>query len=780
MSNRFLNVLFVILIVLMTCQASAQTWYRVDSVHGQQTVAFNTVTIDSSGATGYWGPYCAWNLNYRIGAIVPFSDTGRYKFSFSIPVRAVRFRTAVSNSSEKLIFYINGVHYNIVAPILDSFPTGCLTYSTRPIGAISNGDIVYPGVSNLFEQVIYIEPGYPINTAQIIQTGGANGTIFDFNFSYDYSYIAIRQPFNDTALCKGDSLLLPYNALAMFNSGNAFIAQLSNASGSFANPIDIGSITSFASDTIRCKIPLNTPVGTGYRLRIVSTDRKDTSATNGINIKISDFPVPVATSNSPVCEGATLTMSASSITPVDSFTWEKTGQPNINAQSISFPNVPLSFAGDYIVDAAYNSCKGKDTITVIIKPRPAMPVVITNSPVCPGDTLFLSANGIAGGSYEWAGPNGFHSSVQNTFITGFNNIKEGYYYARVFYNDCFSLPTVEHVVQGEVPKLVVTNNGPVCSGEPLILIATDTTSIPVAGLSYKWQGPGGYSDTSRISTIPAAKTNQSGTYIVTAIKNNCSDTDTTFVTVLQMPPKPKLSSNSPVCEGKELQLFAIDSMAGLSYNWAGPQGFNIASRDLVISNPDVNASGVYTATVNNNICSSADTISVLVRPVIIPKVSSNSPVDIGKTIELYITDTMAGVNYSWSGPNGFMSTLLTPVIIDATEKNSGTYIVTTVLDGCAGSGITIVQVIETDTGAFDLYPSPNNGNFKLKGLVAKDQSIHLAIYNTAGQLLYNRSAATHNCIVDENLSLPSAANGVYHLHLRADGKNIDIPFVIKQ
>ncbi|MEZ0129530.1 hypothetical protein AB9T88_07095, partial [Flavobacterium sp. LBUM151] len=54
----------------------------------------------------------------------------------------------------------------------------------------------------------------------------------------------------------------------------------------------------------------------------------------------------------------------------------------------------------------------------------------------------------------------------------------------------------------------------------------------------------------------------------------------------------------------------------------------------------------------------------------IPDIISNSPVCVGKTLELKAS---GGTNYSWTGPKGFTSTDQNPTIINATTINSGEY-----------------------------------------------------------------------------------------------------------
>jgi gliding motility-associated-like protein len=50
--------------------------------------------------------------------------------------------------------------------------------------------------------------------------------------------------------------------------------------------------------------------------------------------------------------------------------------------------------------------------------------------------------------------------------------------------------------------------------------------------------------------------------------------------------------------------------------------------------------------------------------------TSNSPICVGKTLELKAS---GGTNYSWTGPNGFTSTLQNPTILNATVLNNGQY-----------------------------------------------------------------------------------------------------------
>jgi hypothetical protein len=91
---------------------------------------------------------------------------------------------------------------------------------------------------------------------------------------------------NPGPFCPGTALSVPYTASG-FTAGNTFTAQLSDASGSFASPVNIGSITTIISNTISATIPANIPAGTGYRLRVVASSPAVTSTDNGSNRTVS-------------------------------------------------------------------------------------------------------------------------------------------------------------------------------------------------------------------------------------------------------------------------------------------------------------------------------------------------------------------------------------------------------------------------------------------------------------------------------------------------------------
>lgn len=106
-----------------------------------------------------------------------------------------------------------------------------------------------------------------------------------------------------------------------FNSDNRFIAQLSNASGSFASAVNIGSWSGTSlSGTINSAIPANTASGIGYRIRVISTSPPSNASDNGTNFNISQFRIAPAPPQSIIPSGSGSVLTATGVN-VTSYQW---------------------------------------------------------------------------------------------------------------------------------------------------------------------------------------------------------------------------------------------------------------------------------------------------------------------------------------------------------------------------------------------------------------------------------------------------------------------------
>ncbi|MEI6124094.1 MAG: hypothetical protein WCQ95_10770 [Bacteroidota bacterium] len=88
--------------------------------------------------------------------------------------------------------------------------------------------------------------------------------------------------------CACNTMQIPFTATGIYSPDNTFIAQLSDASGNFTHPQNIGELkTASTTDTIAATIPCQIESSANYRVRVVSSTPNVVGSDNGNNIKIN-------------------------------------------------------------------------------------------------------------------------------------------------------------------------------------------------------------------------------------------------------------------------------------------------------------------------------------------------------------------------------------------------------------------------------------------------------------------------------------------------------------
>src|SRR6185369_4108173 len=206
-----------------------------------------------------------------------------------------------------------------------------------------------------------------------------------------------------------------------------------------------------------------------------------------------------------------------------------------------------------------------------------------------------------------------------------------------------------------------SNGGPYCEG------ATIALSTPtVAGATYAWTGPNGFTSSLQNPTRANATTADAGIYSVTITVNGCaSAAGTTNVVVNATPATPTASNGGPYCEGPTISL-STPTVAGATYSWIGPNGFISSLQNPTRTSATTADAGIYSVTITVNGCTStAGSTNVVVNAnPATPTASNGGPYCEGATIQLS-TPTVTGATYSWTGPNGFISSLQNPTRANA-------------------------------------------------------------------------------------------------------------------
>ena len=133
------------------------------------------------------------------------------------------------------------------------------------------------------------------------------------------------------------------------------------------------------------------------------------------------------------------------------------------------------------------------------------------------------------------------------------------------------------------------------------------------------------------------------------------------------------------CEDASILLKVVPSTDVISYSWTGPGGFSSESKE-----PEVNIPGTYSVTVTDaNGCSgtgSAEVTSNVDVPEV--QVSGENLSCLVSEVQLIAVSSIAEVEYSWFGPDGFTSSEQNPVVTKAGKYN----VMVTTPQGCIGQG----------------------------------------------------------------------------------------------
>jgi gliding motility-associated-like protein len=335
--------------------------------------------------------------------------------------------------------------------------------------------------------------------------------------------ISVNYLNNQLCVFDGSGPSIPFTVNQYFAPNNVFTAQLSDAGGSFANPVNIGSLTSNYSGSINTILPANTPFALGYRIRIISSSPALISADNGIDITIIPKLVISVTTNSPVCEGDTLQV-YNTVQQGVHYDWAKNDGKSTFTMLAPIPNIKLSDSGDYVIYATgLPGCNIADTIHIDVIPIPARPVATYRSPLCAGDTLFLSVVAPQPGlDYEWNGVNNFFAQQANAWLPLAGYSAAGKYYVQAINTGCRSDADTVHVTVTPRPaQPILVGDSVLCEGYDLLVNIANKQN----NTQYRWYGPNGFADTSDALAIAGIQSKQAGTYHVYNYHNGCPSYD---------------------------------------------------------------------------------------------------------------------------------------------------------------------------------------------------------------------------------------------------------------
>ncbi|HSC39687.1 MAG TPA: hypothetical protein VLD19_17500, partial [Chitinophagaceae bacterium] len=457
------------------------------------------------------------------------------------------------------------------------------------------------------------------------------------------------------------------------------------------------------------------------------------------------------------CTSTNSTLVASSNSSNVTYAWSGPG-----GFSSSNTSITVSTPGNYtvLVTNLANGCTNNTLVQVLqnITP-PANVVAATQS----GSSLLTCASAsqtltgsssTAGVSFAWTGPNGFSASTPTAVASaaGTYNLV-----ATNPANGCTVSSSVVLQQNTAAPVGVTTSSIPTQA-----LLTCATTSIALTGssttpnVSYKWNGPGGYSTTTSSAAATAV-----GDYVLTVTNNTngCTTTATASVTQNIVSPEGVTAngSNQITCSFPKVNLVGFSSTPGVTYSWTGPNGFTATGATVPIT-----AGGAYTLKVTNPTNGCFKTLPTTVAQNTTPPANvtatNSGPLTCAVTeVTLTGSSSSPNVEYQWSGPDGYLSFSAQDVaseagdyILTVTNNDNGCTLndTTTVLNTCgARKAVTPNTAAADNTGTdingtfeFKAYPNPFSNVAFVEFRMPESNFVTVQVYNNLGiseKILFN-------------------------------------------
>ena len=319
---------------------------------------------------------------------------------------------------------------------------------------------------------------------------------------------------------------------------------------------------------------------------------------------------------------------------------------------------PLNATEDglYLLTVIIDGCPSPQTSTLVQLSDAPVAIADNTGPYCVDDVFALIGNTPNTGtiiSYNWTGPNGYSSIIQNpTDITD-----PGIYTLEITVDGCESDPTTTEVVINPSPVPTITGDNIFCDGANTILDAGSGYAM------YDW---------STGDATQNAIADESGIISVTVTDAFGCTGETTFNVTENPNPVPTISGSTSFCTGSETLL---DAGGGYDlYEWSEGS----FTQSIQVSTP-----GDYSVIVTDaNGCTGTTMVTVIENDQLEPSIIGDLDLCEGETSTL---DAGAGFEtYIWSNDE---------ITQDISAAESGDYSVTvTDINGCTGENTVTVLI----------------------------------------------------------------------------------------
>jgi hypothetical protein len=259
------------------------------------------------------------------------------------------------------------------------------------------------------------------DTIKIIETN-QYGCVGDTSIKYVnvYNLKVDNVAVSSLTPCPSETITVTGNATGVYDAANKFRVQLSDASGSFASLVNIGSVTAnpvglSQAVSINATLPFPLANGTGYRVRIVANSPAVTGSDNGQNIIINKPNLGVDQTVSK-CLGSMADISTVFNTTGLTVQWNTADPTTVDI-------------GTYqVIVTNANGCKDTANVTVTNYPKPDLGADKSTTISCANGTADLTTvyntSGYSSVSYSSATPTEAAIGDYTIIVTNNNGCKD--------------------------------------------------------------------------------------------------------------------------------------------------------------------------------------------------------------------------------------------------------------------------------------------------------------------------------------------------------------------
>ncbi|MDQ1265138.1 MAG: hypothetical protein QG635_288 [Bacteroidota bacterium] len=490
---------------------------------------------------------------------------------------------------------------------------------------IFNNSITIPSLMNSGEYRMRVTNGQLQSTGVTTGCGdgGYGSQAVDFGiFIVDpITLVSIDNPTssNEFVYCAGGAIAVTFTANMTFNGGNVFTAQLSDASGNFSSPYSLGTLNATSGTNLLISGAMPSTTGSGYRVRIRSSNPVEDSEENDDDITINPLPTPGISGQTAACVNDPVTYSET--TTASTRLWKVTGGVIIGASNNSSVNLRWNTPGTQYVRLIHTNssgCTDSTTINVTVNPLPN-PAINGSTSVCPGEQLQYSTPTEGGAAYSWSISGGtINGSPNNSNIdvTWGNAGPGSLTLLKTFSATGCDSTNIMNITINPKPTAQIIGNTAICAN------VIENYSAQTAETTNLWTITNGTVIGSSVSSSIRIKWGTiDGSLKLLQINNNgCRDSSSINITI-NASPVPEVNGSAASCEGN-FNDYSVTTPGNTNNKWSVSGGGSINGADnltsaniLWLKTGSQRTEKVMIEQTNNiTSCKGYDTLLVIVNP----------------------------------------------------------------------------------------------------------------------------------------------------------------------